>query len=153
TRSATGGALAKPETWTFTTPPPHVERKYPEGGPQRRDPVVFVELDQRIDPAAVLATTSLQTGTRRLPLRLASQAEIDADPVVAGLAKSAREGRWLAFRTAELLPTGATATVSIGPGTPSAEGPLRTAAVQTFSFTTYGAFVVIGHRCGFGEGD
>ena len=42
----------------------------------------------------------------------------------------AGEGRWLAFRTREPLPPDIGVTVAVGAGTPSAEGPLTTAAAQ-----------------------
>src|SRR5688500_8044235 len=40
----------------------------------------------------------------------------------------------------------------LGAGTPSAEGPLTTAAPQTWGFRTFGPLRVTGHRCGWQEG-
>ncbi|MCA1633919.1 MAG: Ig-like domain-containing protein [Acidobacteria bacterium] len=57
-RSANGGALKAPAAWKFATPPPQLKAKYPEGGPVRRDAVMFVEFDQRVDASAVLRTVS-----------------------------------------------------------------------------------------------
>ncbi|MCX6031779.1 MAG: Ig-like domain-containing protein, partial [Chloroflexi bacterium] len=56
TKSGTGGTLAKAVTWTFTTPPPQMQSSSPNGGPVRRDSLMFVAFDQKIEPAAVLAT-------------------------------------------------------------------------------------------------
>src|SRR5690606_37483273 len=40
-------------------------------------------------------------------------------------------------------------TVAIGPGTPSAEGPLVTGSTQTFSLRTYGPMEVVKRLCGY----
>jgi alpha-2-macroglobulin len=149
TRSATGGTLAAASTWSFTTPPPKLETYHPAGDSQPLDPILYAEFDQRVDPTAVLASTKLAAGNKIYPLRLASQSEVDADPRVSALAKRAQPGRWLAFRATGPLPKGASVVVTIGPGTPSAEGPLRTARAQSFDFNTYGEFRVTGQRCGW----
>ncbi|HYE14232.1 MAG TPA: Ig-like domain-containing protein, partial [Pyrinomonadaceae bacterium] len=61
-RSASGAAVKAPVSWKFSTPPPKLARKFPEGGPVRRDPVVFIEFDQKIDPEAVLRKLTLRAG-------------------------------------------------------------------------------------------
>ena len=156
TRAANGQTLAKDVVWTFTTPPPKVEQMYPNGQVMRRDAVMFVSFDQAIDPEAVLKTTSVTSGGRRIATRLATQAEIDGDSTVSYNSKQAQPGRWLAFRavnadgsTANALPPASTISVSINAGTPSAEGPLRTQKAQTFSFTTYGPFKFSKAVCGW----
>ena len=78
---------------------------------------------------------------------LASQTEIDADERVSQLAKDAQEGRWLAFRATQAFPTETNISVSIGPGTPSAEGPLTTTETQSFGFSTYAPLRIEEHRC------
>src|SRR5262249_31406652 len=98
TRSATGGSLAANKTWRFSTPPPQVKQFYPQSGPTTRDPLMFVEFDQRIDPEAVLKTIKLRSGRDQHGLRLATKAETEADPIVANLIKAAEKDRWLAFR-------------------------------------------------------
>ncbi len=158
-RSATGGALKAPVSWKFSTPPPQLKTKHPEGLVVRRDAVIFAEFDQRIDPAAVLRTVSVRGGAAgaggNLPLRLATGDEIAADPNVSRLAKAAVKERWLAFRavgaggaTAMALPQDAGVSVTFGPGTPSAEGPRVTTKPQAFSFRTFGPLRVTRHRCG-----
>ena len=49
-KSAVGETLASPKKWTFTTPSPTVKTGYPNSGPRRRDQIMFVEFDQKIDP-------------------------------------------------------------------------------------------------------
>jgi alpha-2-macroglobulin len=150
TRSAVGTTLAADKTWTFTTPPPTLQVAYPRDQPARRQPLMFVSFDQRIDPAAVAATVTVRVGKREtVGVRLAKPEEIDADETVTQLRAQAEDGRWLAFVPVSPLPVDSPVTVAIGPGTPSAEGPLTTAAAQTFSFRTYGAMKVTEHRCGY----
>ncbi len=151
TTSAIGGKLEKAVRWSFTTPPPQVQAAYPTGGPHRRDVLLFVAFDQRVDPDAILPTIQVTAGAQRFPLRLARPEEVEADPAVRRMAKDAGKGRWLAFRTTELFPADTEVTVTIGPGTPSAEGPLRTEKAQSFTFRTYGPLRVVEHRCTWGD--
>ena len=59
--------------------------------PQPLDALMFVELDQRIDPAAVLKTIKVTAGTIQLPLRLATNEEIEADHQRERVGKERRE--------------------------------------------------------------
>jgi hypothetical protein len=157
TKSATGATLAATKRWKFATPPPAVKSFYPAEGPQALDPLMFVEFDQRVNPEAVLKTVRLLAGRAQYRLRLASREEVEANETVKRLADAAGEGRWLAFRSEAPggagsqppLPPGTPVSVSIGPGTPSLEGPRATTAPQQFSFSTYGALRVTAHRCGW----
>ncbi len=81
-----------------------------------------------------------------MPIRLATQEEIELDASVSYYAKQAQPKRWLAFRavtnenlTENALPAASVITVTIEKGTSSAEGPLTTTQAQTFSFQTYDA--------------
>lgn len=150
TTSATGNALAEAVTWTFRTPAPKLEYTYPSYGPQPLNPLLFVSFDQRIDPAAVLATISVTAGGEAYAVQPATAEEVAADAGVSGLIKRTLEGRWLAFLAEKAFPAGTTVTVNIGPNTPSAEGPLTTNAVQSFSFTTYSPLRIEEHGCGWG---
>jgi alpha-2-macroglobulin len=150
TKSAVGTTLAAEQTWSFTTPTPTLQASYPVDQPTRRQPLIFASFDQRIDPAAVAATITVRAGKKtKVGVRLAKPEEIDADPIVSQLVSQAEDGRWLAFVPVSPLPADSPATVSIGPGTPSAEGPLTTPAAQQFSFRTYGLMKVTEHDCGY----
>src|SRR5690606_26623245 len=125
---------------------------YPVDQPARRQPLLFVSFDQRIDPAAVAATITVKAGKRRaseVKVRLARPEEIEADETVSRLVAQAEDGRWLAFVPVTPLPANSPVTVAIGPGTPSAEGPLVTGSTQTFSLRTYGPMEVVKHLCGY----
>lgn len=158
TRSANGGATKTPVTWKFATPPPKLTRKYPENVPVRRDAIIFMEFDQRVDADAVLRTVSVRGGAVALKVRLAKDDEIASDENVKRFAKDAVKGRWLALRAVsaggdvrEALPSDSGISVTVGPGTPSAEGPRTTTAAQDFSFRTYGALRVTNHQCGWNK--
>ncbi len=157
TKSANGGTLNNAKTWTFTTPSPTVKTKFPNTEMLRPlDSLMFVELDQRVDPAAVLKTIKVSAGKTQLPVRLATTEEIEADESLKELVKNAEKDRWLAFRavnangdTKFALPNNSTITVTIGPGTPSIEGPRTTGEKQEFSFTTFGPLRVMKFGCGY----
>ncbi|HET8675558.1 MAG TPA: Ig-like domain-containing protein, partial [Blastocatellia bacterium] len=146
TKSATGATLASAKRWSFKTPPPTVKSSYPTGEPFKRDPLMFVEFDQLIVPADVLKTVRVRAANTEWRTRLATSEEVEADFTVSQMAKAAEKGRWLAFRVVDSvkpdsvgqLPADASVSVTIGPGTPSAEGPLKTTAPASFSFKTYG---------------
>ena len=151
TQSAAGGVLAEAVQWRFSTPPPTVTSSYPPSEPQSREPLFYIHFDQRIDPAAVLETIRVSAGGQQASLRLATEEDVRAEKAAAWLLDSAQEGRWLAFRAAEPLPSDAEVTVAIGPGTPSAEGPLVTQAQQSYSFRTYAPLRIEEHGCSWGS--
>ncbi|HEV8482540.1 MAG TPA: Ig-like domain-containing protein, partial [Blastocatellia bacterium] len=148
-KSATGASLAAAKTWKFVTPPPQVKSSYPTDGTQRRDTLMYVEFDQRVDPAAVLQTIHVRAGRTESKARLATREEIDADPNISLLASKAEKDRWLVFRAVDPLPADSTVTVAVGPGTPSSEGPRKTTSEQTFAFRTFGPLRVTRHECGY----
>ena len=88
------------------------------------------------------ARCSAARGSRRA-------AEVEQDETVARLARAAEPGRWLAFRTEQPLPPDATVEVSVGPGTPSAEGPRKSETAERWSFRSYGPFRVRNSECGW----
>ena len=150
TASATGGRLAREVAWTFATPAPRVVVRHPHGGVARRDAVVFAAFDQDVDAAAVLGSIRARAAGAAVTLRLATEVEVAKDEAVARLVKEAAPRRSIAVVAATALPADAAVEISIGPGTPSAEGPRRTSEVQPWSFRTYGPFRVAGHECGWG---
>lgn len=157
TKSATGQELARAVSWTFTTPPPKITNIWPSAGTsQPIQPLMFAAFDQRISPAAVLEKISVRVsnpdsknsnGSASSTLLLATEAEIKQDEQISGLIENTPEGRWLAFRAAEPFPAAADITITIGPGTPSAEGPLLSADIQTFQFSTFAPLEITEYYC------
>ncbi len=155
TKAANGEVLANAKTFDFTTPAPTMERSYPNHGPQDLEPTIFVLFNQRIDPDAVLAKMSITAGKEKRAVRLATDEEIKADKAVFGMVeaekKRERGRRWLALRPDRPLPKDERIVVTIGKGTPSAEGPLLTQTAQSFNFRTYAPLRIQEHRCSWGR--
>jgi uncharacterized protein YfaS (alpha-2-macroglobulin family) len=153
TQSATGGVLDETVQFSFSTPTVTMTSYYPSHGPQHLDPLFFVAFNQRINPAAVLETIKVTAGSKSISIKLATAEEIEEDKFVRGRVKNALEGRWLAFRATELLPVDTGISVVIGPGTPSAEGPLVTLQQQNYSFYTYAPLTIVDHGCSWWRDD
>jgi uncharacterized protein YfaS (alpha-2-macroglobulin family) len=149
TRSAAGRPLDEGVRWTFRTAPARATGSWPQGGPTGREPVLLVAFDQRVDPAAVLRIVRVRAGRRDVPVRLATAEEVQADSAVRALVRGLPEGRWVAFRPVRPLPADGEFQVSVGPGTPSTEGPLLTGNIQEWHFRTYSPLRLLGRGCGW----
>jgi hypothetical protein len=147
TRSAAGGRTAEAASWTFTTPPVSALGGQPYGNSVRLEPVIVIQFDQRIDRAAVLPHIRVAAGGERVPVRLATSAEIAGDPTAKALAQRGDSVHWIAVRPARPLPRDTEVRVIVDTGTPSAEGPLRTSIEQSWSFRTYGPLRVSSAVC------
>jgi hypothetical protein len=151
TKSAIGNELAEELKFDFTTPAPRVVSSWPNWGPQKLDPVMYVAFDQRIDAQKVLDTIKVKAGSKSYNVRAATKKEIAEDLTVKNMIDSAESQSWkdryVAFRVDALLPKDTTIEVRIGPKTPSAEGPLKTTSAQSFSFQTYPPLRLIEAKC------
>jgi hypothetical protein len=151
TQSAVGGELADAVTWTFTTPPVKMLSSFPVNVAQPLDPVFFIAFDQRIEPAAVLETIHVTAGDKNISLELASEADIQGNNNASQMVKHAQEGRWIAFKANAPLPADTAISVTVGPGTPSAEGPLVSQEAQSFGFHTYAPLRIDSYGCSWEE--
>ena len=149
--SANGSKLAEAVTWTFRTPPPVVTFTYPPDAPQPLEPLFLIHFDQRVNPAAVLETIRVQARGEDQAIALVEQSEVEANEEWRGLLKNSQEGRWVAFQAVKPLPADSPVNVTIGPGTPSAEGPLVTSEAQSYSFSTYAPLRIEDHGCSWGD--
>jgi uncharacterized protein YfaS (alpha-2-macroglobulin family) len=147
-QSEIGGVLAESVQFTFQTPTPTMSNHYPySDDPQPLDPLFFIAFDQRVDPEAVLATIRVTAGAQPVAVRLATAEEVQKHASVGTLAESAGASRWLAFKAKASLPPDTDVSVVIGPGTPSAEGPLLTQTAQSFGFHTYAPLRIEDYGC------
>jgi uncharacterized protein YfaS (alpha-2-macroglobulin family) len=154
TTSATGGVLEETVQFAFRTPTVTMTSHFPYSNePQPRDPVFFIAFNQRIDPQAVFATIQVSIDGQDFDIKLLSEAEAHEDERVKHLIENTHESRWLAFEATRLLPADAGVNVTIGPGTPSAEGPLQTETAQSFSFRTYAPLKIVDHGCSWYDDD
>jgi uncharacterized protein YfaS (alpha-2-macroglobulin family) len=152
TKAMNGQVLGKPVQWTFTTPPITLKRSWPSSSQEPREPMLYVELDQQVEPKELLGSIELASGSNvPVPLRLADADEIEANENVRRMSQAAEKGRWVAFRPAGKLPTATHFSVRLKAGAPSAEGPRRTTKDQSFGFSTYSPLRIETSRCGYGE--
>lgn len=145
TKAASGKSLAQAWRSTFQTPTPQLIDHAPGGGAQPRQPVIHLIFDQKIDPDAVLAKLVVAAGSSRFSVRRATLVEQAKSPRRTDVPAD----RQLAVVPTEPLPLATSVQVSVPAGTPSAEGPRVSASDQSFSFTTYSAFTIVGSRCGW----
>lgn len=145
--AADGTALETGRSWTFTTPPPSVTTFWSNVYAPDRRALSILGFDQAVDPSAVLPFIAAAADDDDIPLRLASEDEVDADEDAARVVAGLIEGRWLALATEPGLPAGATVDLTVGPGVPSAEGPLTTESEQPYTFEVYGPLEAERLRC------
>ncbi len=153
TKSTNGGTLAAAKRWTFSTPPLQIKTKYPVGSPHSRNPVIFIEFDQRIDPQDLLEYIQLRTSNRDSKLRMATAEEVATDDNARQMASIANKDCWIALRATggeanNPLLTGANYAVTLKNGAPSVEGSRVTTSRQSFEFRTYGPLQIVKHERG-----
>lgn len=146
TTSATGGRLEQGHSSRFSTPPPRAVQYGPVDGPHGLEPVIWIEFDQKVDPAQVLPRLKLRA-SGEYALRLLTEAEREQQP--AHLRQPAHPDRLVLVRPVQPLPRATTFTLSVEKGTPSLEGPRTTTTVQSFSFRTYEPLQVREWGCGW----
>lgn len=152
TKSATGGVLEQTVEWSFSTPAPKVTLTYPSNTePQPLNPIFFIHFDQRVDIMAVLNTIQVSAAGQTYGLERITEAEVKADKRANWVLQNSVEGRWAAFRVKDPLPADTDINVTIGPGTPSAEGPLVTKEAQSYSFHTYTPLRIVEYGCSYGQ--
>ena len=147
TTSVNGAVLADDVTWTFTTPAPTVTAWTGVNDSMPVAPVLVATFDQQVDPAAVLASTSLTAGGTSFSIRAATPTELAGDEPARQAADAALPGRAVAFVATDRLPADSPIVVTIEAGTPSAEGPRTSTEAQTASGRTHGPLVVTEHGC------
>ena len=154
TKAQNGATLATAEKWTFSTPSPVVKVSSPYGGSQPLEPLVFVQMDQAIDPPAFMKFVSLEGPQGPVATRLASADEVEANDQARRLVAAAddplderHEKRWVAFRPEAKLPVATAFTVKVKQGARGIEGPKPTEHEQAFGFQTYGKMAVTHSSC------
>ena len=155
TRAASGHALGESGSFSFTTPSVVVKQVNPTAyeDPSDLEPIVFMELNQRIDKNALLGSIELRgEKSQSFPVRLATADEIEKDDATRELSQHAEADRWLAFRPVSPLPKGTYATVVLRTGAPSAEGPRKTEKDQSSNFRVRGPLRFESVSCGWSEG-
>jgi len=146
TKSALGQTLDEDLSFTFSTPPVSVQRFYPSGSGERTDTLVMLSFDQAVDPSAITPFVRLK-GDVEVPLSLATDAEIQADPKAKAWVENAQEGRALVFKPQTRLNASQMYQITLDANAPSAEGPVLTTKAQTQGFRTYDPLKITGNGC------
>ncbi|MCK6523863.1 hypothetical protein L6R49_20845 [Myxococcota bacterium] len=153
TRSATGGVMAAAADFGFATPPVKITSATPFAGIVGLEPTIVLKFDQDVDIAVLVQTLKLTGRKMSVPLRLATEQEIADDPVAAiardEAAETGHSARWVALRPTQPLLRNTPYELVLPAGTPSAEGPRRTTADQTYELRTFGPLVLEESRCGY----
>ena len=123
TTSQSGGRLTEAVRFEFETPTPNMAWLVPQHGSLDLQPVFVVAFDQRIEPAAALEAITFTADGDQHPIRLATEAEIEADEYISSLLGHALDGTWVAFRPEAPLEPDSAIRIEVGPHVPSAEGP------------------------------
>ncbi|HEX6278279.1 MAG TPA: DUF6049 family protein, partial [Polyangiaceae bacterium] len=156
TRTAAGRSFAEGKAFEFSLPPVRVESFWPEeDDPKELEPVLFATFNQRVDRSALLAHVAVEPAQPKgapVPLRLATDDEIEADGNARRAAKRAEPGHFVALKPSAPLPKATTFRATFRRGLPSAEGPKTTPADQAFSFETYGPLKLKELECGWYDG-
>ncbi len=147
TTSQTGGVLAETVRFEFATPAPNMVSFTPQHDSLNLQPVFLVTFDQRVDAASVLETITLVAGGTERELRLATEAEIEADDGIKRRVGVTLDGTWVAFRPVVELEPDSDITIEVGPHVPSAEGIRTSAASESVRARTYAALQVQDTRC------
>ena len=151
TASAAGGELAADYAFAFETPSATVQSLWPTHESLGLEPVFVATFDQRVDPVAILAVTTVTVDDEPVAVRIATDDEVDADDDVAARVEQAVEGTWVAFRPVEAFTADSAIGIEIGPEIPSLEGPEVTDELFTDQARTYAPLRVEDQSCRPGD--
>ncbi|PIE31920.1 MAG: hypothetical protein CSA55_04535, partial [Ilumatobacter coccineus] len=147
TTSSTGRRLPKAVSWEFETPAPTPRSVSGLTESTSLSPVIVITFDQMVDPDEVLPSLALVANGKDAALRLATEVEIDADVDARRALDAALADHTVAVTVEAPLPANTALSLSIGPDTPSAEGPLTSPQPTYFNGRTFGEFEVVRSSC------
>src|SRR5262249_41560812 len=134
TAAENGAHLKSGLSWKFRTGTVHMIGHYPPAGPVRPTTLMMVQFDQKINADAVLKAIHVSADGKAIKVIAVSENEKQSNKELAELLKHARAGTHVVFKPQAPLPLASSIAVRIGPGTPSAEGPLLNKNVEMFNF-------------------
>lgn len=137
TTSQSGGQLTEAVRFEFETPTPNMAWLVPQHGSLDLQPVFLVAFDQRIEPAAALEAVTFTADGDQHQIRLATEAEIEADEFISSLLGYWLDGTWVAFRPEAPLEPDSAIRIEVGPHVPSAEGPNTSDSSSVVEARTY----------------
>ena len=147
-RSMAGNQLSTPVVWTFSTPELCITEDNADIFGYSHNQHIYLEFNQRIDPAALLPFLTVVADHQTFPVRLASPEAITDDQSLTQLRNHAGSGRWIVLQTNGKLPGDSTFQVHLKAGAPSAEGPLSSQHLQVRTFHTLRPMQLVESDCG-----
>ncbi|BAN03677.1 hypothetical protein YM304_33630 [Ilumatobacter coccineus YM16-304] len=150
TESANGAVLADAFSFSFSTPPADLEWVTGLSDSMPLEPVFVAQFDQRVDSDAIVELIDFSAGDV-IDVRLATDAEIEADDSARNVMAGALPNRSVAFVPVAPLAPDTAVSISIGPGIPSLEGPLTSSAAYSDAGRTYAPLTVTDRNCGYGD--
>jgi len=146
TESVNGAELADDVMFTFTTPAVAVTDMLGLSDSTRLDPVFVATFDQRVDADAIVELIDFESGDVS-GVRLATDAEVDADASASARLEGSLDGRAVAFVPTAMLEPDTSISIRIGPDLPSLEGPLTNTEPYTAVGRTYPPLEVDRSEC------
>eukprot|EP01087_Luapelamoeba_hula_P013237 TRINITY_DN3787_c0_g1_i1.p1 TRINITY_DN3787_c0_g1~~TRINITY_DN3787_c0_g1_i1.p1 ORF type:complete len:2377 (+),score=374.53 TRINITY_DN3787_c0_g1_i1:45-7175(+) len=150
-KSASGAVLKNDVTFKFSTATVKVTEhslgiQTAEGSSVT--PLILLKFNQTIDPVKVLPTITLarddDLDSDEIPLRLATQSEIDTDShIVSQTQSDTSAGKVMVITPASPLPMASSFTLLTGPGTPAEEGSVPKPESDKFNFKTHGPLALV----------
>jgi hypothetical protein len=141
--------LANRFVYEFSTATIGVTKLYPSSGFQGLNPLMIACFDQKIDAQEIAKVTKCfvhgPLGIKKMHsgITVVSKEEASAaSGTIKLLIQHEKEGYYVVFYAARPFPYDSLITVQVGPGVPSAEGPLLADMPFTASFTTIPPFGV-----------
>ena len=147
TTSQSGGELAESVRFEFGTPAPTMLSLNPQHDSLHLQPVFLATFDQRVDAVEVLETITLRVNGTEQEIRLATDAEIEADDDIKRRVGVALDGTWVAFTPVSELAPDSPVAIEVGPHVPSAEGTRTSAASSVVQARTYASLRVAETSC------
>ncbi len=141
--------LAKDSIFEFSTPTIQALQPCPVNNihlPLPTNCILMIKFDQAIDTEEVLKTIKFRVGGLKtgslVPVYMPARVVKEYDNQFKMLAAQ-HEGKCIVFTPLRPFPNNEEVTVTVGPGIPSAEGPLKSAEKYQFAFVTVQKFVVM----------
>ena len=135
-------------TGEFETPRLRLERSWPyRNATLLLEPYLVLGFNQSINPQALLPYLSLSSGSRLVGFEVLPLDDPSLPQQVQDVLSRTTPARTLLLRPSNPLSPDTGYTLSVAPGAPSAEGPLRTLEKQQTEWRTYGPLEITSTGC------
>lgn len=141
--SVSGGRLAQEQRWAISTPPVVVTDFYPYSSTQPLKPTMILAFDQDIDPDRMLASVRVTAAGKNFSLKRVSTDSFQKLSMESAFVQGKSEKSLLAFQATTDFPYDSKVIVTVKPGAPSDEGPIKTSKEQVLNFKVHGPLKLV----------